>query len=44
MLAVTGGKERTRTQYERLLDGAGFGIERVIPTASQYAIREAVAR
>jgi hypothetical protein len=43
MLAVTGGKERTRTQYEHLLDAAGFGIERVIPTASQYSIVEATA-
>ncbi len=44
MLAVTGGKERTRTQYARLLDVAGFGIERVLPTASQYSILEASAR
>ena len=44
MLAVTGGKERTRTQYERLLDAAGFSIERVISTASQYSTVEAAAR
>ncbi len=44
MLAVTGGKERTRTQYERLLDVAGFSIQRAIPTASQYTILEAAAR
>ena len=44
MLAVTGGKERTRTQYARLLDAAGFRIDRVIPTASQYSILEATAR
>ncbi len=44
MLAVTGGKERTRTQYQRLLDVAGFAMERVIPTASQYSILEATAR
>jgi hypothetical protein len=44
MLAVTGGEERTRTQYERLLDLTGFGIARVIPTASQYSILEAFAR
>ena len=44
MLAVTGGKERTRTQYERLLDVAGFGVKRVISTPSQYSIVEAVAR
>ena len=44
MLAVTGGKERTRSQYERLLAAAGFAVERVIPTASQYSILEATAR
>ena len=44
MLAVTGGKERTRTQYERLLDVAGFSATRVIPTPSQRSIVEAVAR
>jgi len=44
MLAVTGGKERTRTQYEQLLEVAGFGVERVISTESQYSIVEAVAR
>ena len=44
MLAVTGGKERTRTQFQRLLEVAGFGMERVIPTASQYSILEATAR
>ena len=38
MLAVTGGKERTRTEYERLLGATGFALERVIPTASQYSI------
>ena len=38
MLAVTGGKERTRTEYERLLGATGFALERVLPTASQYSI------
>jgi hypothetical protein len=43
MLAVTGGRERTRSQYAALLAHAGFRLERVLPTASQYSIVEAVA-
>jgi len=42
MLAVTGGQERTPTEYEALLAGAGFRFERVIPTLSQHSIVEAV--
>ena len=42
MLAVTGGRERTVSEYESLLGSCGFRFERVIPTASQYAIVEAV--
>lgn len=43
MLAITGGRERTPLEYEALLAGAGFRLERVIPTLSQYSIVEAVA-
>ena len=43
MLAVTGGRERTRDQYEKLLADAGFELERVVPTRSSYFIVEAVA-
>jgi hypothetical protein len=42
MLAVTGGRERTQSQYAALLAAAGFALERVVPTASQYSIVEAV--
>jgi hypothetical protein len=41
MLAVTGGRERTPSQYEMLLAGAGFRIQRVIPTPSEYSVLEA---
>jgi len=41
MLAVTGGRERTSSQYERLLQSAGLRMERVIPTPSQYSVVEA---
>jgi hypothetical protein len=44
MLALTGGRERTPAEHARLLDGAGFRLERVVPTTAQYSIVEAVAR
>ena len=42
MLAVTGGRERTPSEYKDLLSRAGFRFERIIPTPSQYSIIEAV--
>jgi hypothetical protein len=42
MLAITGGRERTAREYATLLNGAGFRLERVIPTRSQHSIVEAV--
>jgi len=42
MLAVTGGRERTRAEYEGLLASTGFRLERIIQTASQYSLVEAV--
>jgi len=43
MLAVTGGRERTREQYETLIADAGFKLERVVPTRSTYFVVEATA-
>jgi hypothetical protein len=43
MLAVTGGRERTRAQYAALLEGAQFHLERVVETTSPYSIVDAVA-
>jgi hypothetical protein len=43
MLAVTGGRERTRSQYERLLADTGFHLERIIATPTRFDIVEAVA-
>lgn len=43
MLAVTGGRERTEAQHAALLEAAGFGVARTLPTASQYSLVEAVA-
>jgi hypothetical protein len=42
MLAVTGGRERTRSEYEKLLESTGFRCERVISTPSEYSIVDAV--
>jgi hypothetical protein len=44
MLAATGGRERTAVQHEALLTAAGFELVRVLPTASQHSIVEAVVR
>lgn len=41
MLAFTGGRERTREQCEMLFAGAGFRLERVVPTRSSYFVVEA---
>ena len=43
MLAVTGGRERTPSEHGALLTAAGFRLQRVLPTASQYSVVEAVA-
>lgn len=44
MLALTGGRERTPAEHGRLLENAGFRLERVLPTEAQYSIVEAVVR
>ena len=40
MLAVTGGRERTAAEYERLLEAAGLRLERIVPTQSQCMVIE----
>lgn len=42
LVMTTGGRERTRAQYERLLAAAGLHLARVIPTPTPTAILEAV--
>ncbi|HEV7600230.1 MAG TPA: methyltransferase [Bradyrhizobium sp.] len=41
MLVVTGGMERTRAEYERLLAAAGLGLKRVISTIQPISVLEA---
>lgn len=41
MLVMTpGGRERTETEFQRLLERAGFELRRVIPTQSPFSILE----
>jgi hypothetical protein len=42
MLAATGGRERTEAQLAALLAEAGFRLTRVLPTAAEHSIVEAV--
>jgi hypothetical protein len=41
MLVMTGGRERTAREYGTLLEAAGFGKARVIPTRSPMSLLEA---
>jgi ubiquinone/menaquinone biosynthesis C-methylase UbiE len=40
MLVMTGGRERTAEEFEKLLSDAGFEMTRVIPTNSPFALIE----
>ena len=42
MMVFVGGRERTRRQFETLLDRAGFRLTRVVPTISTISLVEAV--
>ena len=43
MLTALGGQERTAEEYRRLLDEAGFRLNRIVSTASPMSVLEAVA-
>jgi O-methyltransferase len=43
MLALLGGRQRTRREYEALLKTAGFRVEREIDTGADISILDAVA-
>jgi hypothetical protein len=43
MLTLTGGRERTRAEYEALMDAEGFRFERAVPTASPVSVLVGVA-
>jgi hypothetical protein len=42
MLVIPGGKERTESEYRELFHQAGFKLQRIIPTAAEVSILEAV--
>lgn len=42
MLVMTGGRERTDTEYRALLDSAGLKLTRIIPTHTEMNVIEAV--
>ena len=42
MLVNTGGQERTEAEYVALLASAGFRLSRVVPTASEHSVIEAI--
>jgi O-methyltransferase/methyltransferase family protein len=44
MLALLGGRQRTRGEYEALLESAGFALEREIDTHADISILEARVR
>lgn len=44
MLVYVGGRERTADEFRELLATSGFEVKRVIPTAANVCVIEAVAR
>ena len=40
MLVMEGGKERTKEEYRKLLEGSGFKLTRIVPTNSPYSVIE----
>ncbi|WP_162601746.1 methyltransferase [Occallatibacter savannae] len=44
MMVLTGGRERTPAEFERLFSASGWSLSRLIPTYSPYSIVEATAR
>jgi hypothetical protein len=42
MLVLTGGKERTLEEYRELLAAAGFRLNQVVPTSSDWVVIEAM--
>jgi ubiquinone/menaquinone biosynthesis C-methylase UbiE len=40
MLVMTGGRERTESEFRRLYDAAGFRLTRIVPTESPFSVIE----
>ena len=44
MLAMTGGRERTKAEFRALLDAAEYKLTRIIPTMAPQSVIEAVPK
>jgi|HubBroStandDraft_6_1064221.scaffolds.fasta_scaffold57936_2 hypothetical protein len=44
MLAMTGGRERTKAEFRALLDAADYKLTRIIPTMAPQRVLEAVPK
>ena len=44
MLTLLGGKQRTLSEYERMLEQSGFSFQREIDTGTGISILEAIAK
>jgi hypothetical protein len=44
MMVMTGGRERTKSEFQALLDAAGLRLTRIIPTMAPQSIIEAVKK
>jgi hypothetical protein len=44
MLVKAGGRERTKAEFEALLDAADYKLTRVVPTIGPHSIVEAMPR
>ena len=42
MLVMTGGRERTETEFEKLFADSGFRLTRIVPTESPFSLIEGV--
>ena len=42
MLVMTGGRERTETEYRTLFEAAGFRLHRIASTPMEIAVLEGV--
>jgi hypothetical protein len=41
MMTVTGGQERTASEYRTLLEASRFSLQRIVPTATELSVIEA---
>jgi hypothetical protein len=42
MLVATGGRQRSEAEFQSLLAGAGFKLNRIVPTQARVSVIEGV--